>query len=189
MDKKELRKHMLQKRNRLEENYRKNANAAITEAFLCSSVYQACENIFIYISYSSEVDTNEIITRAISDGKTVLVPLTDQVEKRMDAVQITDFNTQLCQSCCGILEPNFTSREPYPPEKIDLIVVPGVAFDRRGYRIGYGGGYYDKYLSQSLNAVTIGFAYEQSLIDEIPSEGHDQKVDIILTESGEHHVS
>ena len=91
MDKKELRKHMLQKRNRLEENYRKNANAAITKAFLCSSVYQACKNIFIYISYSSEVDTNEIITRAISDGKTVLVPLTDQVEKRMDAVQITDF--------------------------------------------------------------------------------------------------
>lgn len=189
MDKKELRKHMLQKRNRLEEDYRKHANAAITEAFLHSSVYQACKTLFIYISYSSEVDTNEIITRAISDGKTMLVPLTDQVNKKMDAIQITDFNTQLCKSCCGILEPNFASKEPYPPEKIDLIVVPGVAFDRRGYRIGYGGGYYDRYLCQSPNAKTVGFAYEQSLTDEIPSESHDQKVDIILTESGEYHVS
>lgn len=189
MDKKELRKHMLQKRNRLEENYRKQASAAITEAFLCSSAYQNSKTIFIYISYSSEVDTKEIITRAISDGKTVLVPLTDQVEKRMDAIQITDFNTQLCQSCCGILEPSFASTKPFPPEEIDLIIVPAVAFDRKGYRVGYGGGYYDRYLSQARSAATIGLAYEESVIDEIPLEKHDQKVNCILTESGEYHIS
>lgn len=189
MNKKELRKQMLQKRNRLEEEERKKADSAIRNAFLLSSYYQTCKSIFLYISYSSEVDTQEIIQTALADGKTVLVPLTDPVEKKMDAVPITDFKTQLCPSCYGILEPNFTSKTPYPPENIDLIVVPGVAFDRKGFRIGYGGGYYDRYLSQARNAVTVGFAYEKSLLDEIPSESHDQRVQIILTESGEYHIS
>ena len=189
MDKKGLRKAMLQKRNRLEKNYLDRANEKITKDFLASSDYCDCSNIFIYISYSSEVDTQRIIDRALADGKKVLVPRTFPERKEMIALQISNFNTQLCQTCTGILEPNFVDKNAFPPEQIDLIIVPGVAFDPRGYRIGYGGGYYDKYLSLATKAKKIGFAYEESMIEEIPAEEHDQKVDAILTEGGVYSIS
>ncbi len=186
MNKKELRKQMLQKRNRLDAEYRKQADEAITAAFLESELYRNSQSLFIYISYSSEVDTQRIISQALQDGKKVLVPRTCGETRQMDAVQITDFKTQLCQTCCGILEPDYDDGQAFPPEQIDLIVVPGVAFDRKGFRIGYGGGYYDKYLCLATNATTIGFAYEQSLLDALTPEIHDRRVNRILTERKEY---
>ncbi len=189
MNKNELRKQMLRKRNRLDPEYRSQADETITAAFLTSELYRNSQVLFIYISYSSEVDTQRIITQALQDGKTVLVPRTCGETKQMDAVQITDFKTQLCPTCCGILEPRYNDGHAFPPEQIDLIVVPGVTFDRNGFRIGYGGGYYDKYLCLATNATTVGFAYEQSLSDPLCPQEHDRKVDRILTEREEYIVS
>ncbi len=188
MNKKELRKLLLQKRNRLDADYRNDANEKITEAFLRSSLYQNAKSLFIYISYSSEVNTHQIISRALKDNKTVLVPDTAPGNGVMEAVQITDFQMQLCPTCYGILEPNFDSTHPYNPADIDLIVVPGIAFDRAGYRMGYGGGYYDRYLSRAINAKSIGLCYEETLEVSLPREPHDKQVHIILTESEEYRI-
>ncbi len=186
MNKKELRKQMLEKRNRLDAEYRKQADDAIATGFLTSAIYAEGSTLFIYISYSSEVNTHPIIEQALQDGKTVLVPRTCEETRRMDAVEITDFNTQLCPACYGILEPNYDISRVFPPEQIDLIVVPGVTFDRKGFRIGYGGGYYDKYLCLATNATTVGFAYEESLWDALEPEVHDRPVHRILTERKEY---
>jgi 5-formyltetrahydrofolate cyclo-ligase len=101
----------------------------------------------------------------------------------MDAVQITGLDKDLVKNGFGILEPR-KEAEPADIRKIDLILVPGVAFDRLGNRLGHGKGFYDRFLESCNNAYTIGIAYDFQVFNNIPCELHDKKMDAITTESG-----
>lgn len=183
--KKELRKSILDIRDNLNVDKKREKDNTIRKIFLESSHYKNAEKIFIYISYSSEIDTIEIIKKALKDGKEIFVPRTIFKTKVMDAVKIISLDN-LKKDRYGIPEPE--ESEPHiNPDELDLIVVPGVAFDDKGGRIGYGAGYYDRYfkkISKERNRLIkkIALAYDFQVIDNVPMDEQDVKIDCIITE-------
>lgn len=143
--------------------------------------FTSSHSIFIYVSTPNEVPTYAIIEKALEDGKTVSVPRVSG-KGEMHAIPIQSTATDLIPGHFGIMEP-----KPYlnriSPREMDLILVPGLLFDRKGYRIGYGGGYYDKYLAKvSTDCKTIGLAYDQQITNNLPHDSFDKKVMLIITE-------
>ena len=183
--KKLLRKEILNIRNNMNSDNKKEKDTIIKEKFLNSDYYKKAKNIFIYISYGSEIDTKEIINYALGDGKTLFVPRTEFETKLMDAVKITSLNN-MTEDRYGILEPS--KEEPYiQPDQLDLIVVPGVAFDKEGGRTGYGAGYYDRYFKKiskerAGKIKKVALAYDFQVIDNVPIDEQDVRIDCVITE-------
>lgn len=184
--KKKIRKDILDTRNNMGADEKKEKDNIIRTNFLESSYYKESKNIFIYISYNSEIDTIHIINKALCDGKNIFVPRTIFETKWMDAVQITSLDN-MKKDRYGIPEPDDTA-ENIDPDKLDMIVVPGVAFDRNGGRIGYGAGYYDRYFkkisdNRRNDVKKIVLAYEFQVIDKVPMDEQDVRIDCIITEN------
>ncbi|MEW8973496.1 MAG: 5-formyltetrahydrofolate cyclo-ligase [Tissierellaceae bacterium] len=181
MIKKQIRQEILEKRRKLKNIDHKNFSETITSSVLNSSYYKNANTIMTFISFSDEVNTHDFIRKAISDGKRVTVPITFPKTREIKASHILDFG-ELELGYYNILTPKKEFIRFIPPEEIDLIIVPGVAFDKNGYRVGYGGGYYDRFLSNLPNVVTIGIAFELQMIDEVPKDKFDIPVNFIFTE-------
>ncbi len=157
----------------------------ITRGLFSFKEIRAAHIFFIYLHFRSEVQTLDIVRRCLAEGKTVTVPLTMVGESRLLAVRITDPQNQLEPGYCTIPEPvqSLVPGSVVDPAKIDVVIVPGSVFDRFGGRLGYGGGYYDRFLAQeAANVLRIGLAYELQLVDQVPLEPHDQLMDFIVTE-------
>lgn len=181
MDKKEIRKEIISTRNSVDMIIRQKWDKTIFENLINSNFYNEAKSIFIFISYGSEVDTIRIIEHSLKTGKEVYVPKTYKDIKEMKAVKITNL-TNMVKDKMGILEPIDVSKDSIG-ESFDLIIMPGVAFDFFGNRIGYGGGYYDKYLSSYKEKTEkVALAYHMQLLNKIETEEHDIKVDYIITE-------
>lgn len=183
--KKAIRTKYLEKRNRMEPEKRKEASKKIKEWVFANKHFKAAETIFVYASYKSEVETKDIIQGALRLGKRVAVPKVHGTE--MFFYEINSWE-ELFPGYQGILEPQNEGREPMIPAGSDLMIVPGAVFDHKGGRIGYGGGYYDKYLNKIFAAygykpycMALSFACQISA-GKIPAEEHDKKMDCILTE-------
>ncbi|MCW5206265.1 5-formyltetrahydrofolate cyclo-ligase [Desulfobulbus sp. F5] len=145
----------------------------------------AAQHLFMYVHFRSEVETLPLIEHFLAVGKKVSVPLTLRKESQLLAVRITDPVSQLKPGCFGILEPTQEQKKQavIDPATIDIALVPGSVFDRYGGRLGYGGGFYDRFLAQNApQAYKIGLAYELQLVKEVPTEAHDQRMDMIITE-------
>ncbi|MEO0258526.1 MAG: 5-formyltetrahydrofolate cyclo-ligase [candidate division WOR-3 bacterium] len=142
-------------------------------------VWKNAKIINTYISLEDEVDTKFIIYHALVNGKRVFSPIIFKDELKFG--EIYSFN-DLEYGPLGILQPKEVSEIDY--DLFDLIIVPGIAFDQRGYRIGYGKGYYDKFLEKVKRGVKIGVIFDELLMDSFPFEieKHDQKVEIIITD-------
>jgi 5-formyltetrahydrofolate cyclo-ligase len=121
---------------------------SIMERFISLPEFSAAKTILIYSSKGSEVHTGGIIQSALSLGKTVVLPVTKKEEKSLELYRINSIS-ELVSGAFGIMEPPQKPEMKISPDKIDLAVVPGVSFDRRGHRIGYGMGYYDSLLGQT----------------------------------------
>ena len=184
-DKKALRKEILTKRSILDAVEKEEKDRKILDRFYDSNYYREAKNIFIYISYDSEINTKGIIKKALMDNKKIYVPRTEFKTRLMDAVKITSLDN-LIESEYGILEPSV--EEPHiDPNEIDLIVVPGVAFDRNGGRMGYGAGFYDRYFKKiSENnvkkVIKLALAYDFQILEKIPMNEQDVPVNYIITE-------
>lgn len=184
-EKKALRKEILTKRKNLDTAEKENMDKKILDRFFESKYYKEAKKIFIYISYDSEIDTIKIIDKAFKDGKKIYVPRTEFESRLMDAVEITSFDN-LIKSSYGILEPSINT--PYiNPNELDLIVVPGVAFDKKGGRMGYGAGFYDRYFKKinkdNIERITkLALAYDFQVLEEVPMSAQDVPVDYIITE-------
>jgi len=136
-----------------------------------------------YMHIGSEVRTATILDWLLSKGKRVIVPATDTVNRRLIFCEIKSPEKELVKQTYGILEPKPEFRKPLPLEQADVILVPGVAWDLRGYRIGYGAGYYDR----SINSIRkflpkIGLCYEFQIVKRIPNGRFDRKVNKLVTE-------
>ncbi len=142
------------------------------------------ENIFIYVNFRSEVETLFLIKRFLSDNKKISVPITHVHQKRMEAVYIEDIKKDLTPGYCGILEPTVEriAANVMPPEKIDVVIVPGSVFDKQGGRFGYGGGYYDRFLEKIPSALRVGLAFDLQIVKEIPLQKHDEILDLVISE-------
>ncbi|MDW0108946.1 5-formyltetrahydrofolate cyclo-ligase [Sporosarcina aquimarina] len=180
MDKKIIRNTILLNLKNMTENEYKDYSIKIKESLLETAEFIEAETIAITLSRNTEVETRSIIKNCWSKGKTVVVPKCYPHEREMDFREITDFN-QLETVYAGLQEPNPDLTTAFDKEDIDLIIVPGVAFTNSGFRIGYGGGYYDRFLAD-YTGKTISLAFELQMVPSLPIERHDLPVGKIITE-------
>jgi len=185
-DKKALRRKILDERKNINIVEKEEMDNKILDKLYESEYYRKSKKIFIYISYDSEINTKGIINKALEDNKKVYVPRTEFKNRLMDAVEIMSLDN-LVESDFGILEPSI--KEPHiDPNELDLIVVPGVAFDKQGGRVGYGAGFYDRYFNKISEdnvgrIIKLALAYEFQTLDKVPMNDKDIPVDFIITEN------
>lgn len=183
MDKGELRKEIKLKREVLDKNIKLMADEKIRKSLFESEIYKNSKVVFIYVNMDSEINTIDIIKELLASDKTIAVPKVIPVslkERQMKALKINSM-LQLNESgAFGILEPSIECEDI--SEDVDLIIIPGLAFDINGNRLGYGGGFYDRFLSKYPNSKRVALCYDFQIFDEIPHEFFDEKVDLIISE-------
>ena len=170
--KKELRKEILYLRDNLEDRY--NKSMIIKNKIMDLDIYKKSKVIAIYSSMKSEVDTKELIKDSLLIGKKVVLPKI--VSKNKMIFILINENTIYEKNSFGVLEP---VGEEY--QDIDLMILPGVAFDKNNNRLGYGRGYYDKYLKDK-DIYKIGICYKEQIVKELPIEDFDIKMDLVITD-------
>lgn len=180
-----LRKTTLIARNDLHLQDRQSMSCKITQTVLLLEEITTSETLFIYVDFRSEVETHILIAELLRRGKRVVVPLTLVKEKRLLPVAITDLEKDLVPGYCSIPEPRLGIRKSHmvASREIETIILPGSVFDERGGRLGYGGGYYDRFMAcDAPNARRIGLAFDFQVIDRLALQAHDELLDLIITE-------
>ncbi|MBQ3583082.1 MAG: 5-formyltetrahydrofolate cyclo-ligase [Lachnospiraceae bacterium] len=178
MNKSEVRKKMNQSRELLSKEEVQKKSEAIFENLLKNPYFFNAKTIFCYINIRNEVMTTPVLEFCKKHGKSVAVPKVKG--KKMDFYGISDRN-ELIPGAFGIPEPPQINM--CIPTKEDVILLPGLAFDKSGNRIGYGGGFYDRYLEQHREGIKIAVAYDFQITDGLEVEPTDIKPDYIVTES------
>ncbi len=147
-------------------------------------VFRKAGTIMVYLAFRGEVATALIVERALAEGKVVTAPVTLKSERRLLPLRLGGRPGELRSGAYGILEPDPSVCEAVPAEKLELVVVPGVAFDESGGRLGYGGGYYDRFLGlEATGAVRAALAYEIQMAEEsLPLDAYDIRVDLVFTD-------
>ncbi len=180
-NKNELRKAFLKRRNDLSLNERVQQDKAINENLFSFLSNKDISALLIYVSFRTEVDTIEIIKKALSLNIKVATPRCKAGSKEMDFFEIKSLG-DLESGAYGILEPSSRLTEPLFGNENSFCIVPGAAFDKGGMRIGYGAGYYDRYL-QKFKGKTVGLAYECQLSDDLlPCDEYDVPLDYLITD-------
>ncbi len=178
--KNELRKRYKDLRQTFSESEKAQLDRKITERFFEIESYKNADTIFAFVSKDIEVSTREIILNALACEKKVAVPLCDTKTTSMNFYYINSFS-DLRKKHFGILEPNAEKCIPAGVNDAQLIIVPGLVFDKNGYRIGFGKGYYDRFIS-NYNGVKIGVCYSECIEEEIPYDIYDESVDLVVTD-------
>jgi len=184
MNKEEIRRDILKKRHSLSKDYIKNKSQQIFLKLAESVEYRNSRNIMFYVATRSEVQTEEMIKTSIEMGKNIFVPIILPECINLAPSKIFDFDTELEKGKKGVLEPKKEYYRLFPPENIDLIIIPGVAFDLSGNRIGRGFGYYDNFLKEIRSSTKIiALAFEMQIVKKIPNDKNDIPVHKIITET------
>jgi 5-formyltetrahydrofolate cyclo-ligase len=180
-DKGEIRKRILRVRNAMTREEIAAGSCAIVKRLITLEQIQRASTLMVYLGFGSEALVDDLIRWGWGAGKRIAVPLCSPVGRRLVACRIDGFD-ELETGHYGIREPKADRLRPVPQGEIDAVVVPAVAFDRRGHRIGYGGGYYDRFLPAMPRVPRIGAAFARQIVAEIPAAPHDATVDRIVTE-------
>jgi len=178
-----LRKNTLKARDQMAASERALKSEAASQQLLSLPAFQRAVNIFVYISYRSELATLGLVEHCLARPDCqISVPLTI-INEGLEAYLIRNLAEDLAPGYCGIPEPLPAKTEKFDPGLIDLVILPGSVFDLQGGRLGYGGGYYDRFLvNDAPQAIRIGVAFESQLVDEVPMLAHDQRLDYLVTE-------
>ena len=175
MDKSSLRKIIREKKRAMTEKQIISAGQRLMELFLASPLYQKASSIYGYLPYNQEVRTIPMLEQAIKDGKRVAVPKVYGDE--MKFIWLTDLNA-VSSGYAGIPEP--VADGPVADDPTALVLMPGLAFDPQGHRIGYGGGFYDRFLSAEPGHPTLALCYDFQMLDHVETEPFDINVDCVL---------
>lgn len=175
MDKKELRKKIREQKRAMTLERIEEASRKLGELFRATELYRNAKTIYGYLPYNQEVRTVPMLEQALADGKRVAVPKVYGDE--MKFIYLTDL-TQVEDGYAGIPEP--VADGPVADDPTALVLMPGLAFDKEGHRIGYGGGFYDKFLAQEPNHPTIALCYDFQMLGQLPTEEFDIPVDCVL---------
>lgn len=171
-------------RDKLDRGWRRRASAAIVDRIAALPTFRAARRVLLSASFRSEWHASPLIARAIDAGKEVALPRVNEPDRMLELCRIVDPATDVAPGYLGIPEP-VAGCERVDPAEIDWVLVPGIAFDRTGARLGYGGGYYDRLLPLlSARAPRVAGAYSMQVVDSVPSAPHDIRIDTIVTESG-----
>ena len=174
-----LRKSVLSFRSSLNKNDLLSMSDDIFKQFLSIEKIQISSRFMLYVDFRNEVATRDIISKLLDLGKEVYLPVTLKEEKKLIPKRIFSLD-DLVYGAYGILEPRVDAQQ-VDPSLLDIVVVPGSVFDKSGYRTGYGGGYYDRFL-ESTNAIRVGVCFNFQLVDDVFPEEHDKIMDFIITE-------
>jgi 5-formyltetrahydrofolate cyclo-ligase len=175
MDKKALRSEIRAKKRAMTEDEIQLRSQKLGEKFLASDAYRNAKTIYGYLPYNQEVRTVPMLEQALRDGKRVAVPKV--YGEQMRFVYMTDL-TQVAPGFGGIPEP--VADTPVAEDETALVLMPGLAFDREGHRIGYGGGFYDKFLAAEPEHPTVALCYDFQVLDHLETEEFDIPVDLVL---------
>ncbi len=182
-EKARLRKLMLEKRRLLDPGEVQQGSAAVMDNLKSSGLLENCGLFALYASAGGEVNTRPLFEELVERGKIVVLPRVRGRGPEIDFFQASDWDA-LETSSFGIPEP-VPSAEPVPPGEFDFVLVPGVAFDRRGARLGFGMGCYDRVLEKIRPGTpAVGVAYDFQVVDEVPAEPHDVFLTAVVSESG-----
>ena len=177
-----IREKALQARNSIPPEVRAEKGNLIMERILRLPEYEQAHVIFFYASFRSEVETLTSLCSSLTQGKRVILPVVIKKETRLALYEILSPD-ELSPGYMGIPEPLMNNKKEIDLNIVDFIIIPGAAYDRKGSRIGYGGGYYDRLLENLNRDIPIvAPAFKEQIVEHIPTEGHDKKVTIIVTE-------
>jgi 5-formyltetrahydrofolate cyclo-ligase len=184
MDKFAVRQDMRRRRDAMSLDDVLNLSRAIEDRLFACKDFSVCQNIMFVLSFGNEVRTDEMITRSLKDSKQVYVPRLITRERRLEVCEITDMDQEFELGSYDIREPSRSNSKVVSPSIIDAVIAPGLAFDRSGGRIGFGGGYFDWLFKQLPDeALRLGVAYEFQVVDSIPQDSWDERVHTIFTEN------
>ncbi|MDD6968333.1 MAG: 5-formyltetrahydrofolate cyclo-ligase [Firmicutes bacterium] len=175
MNKQQLRQAIRQRKRAMTQEEIEDRSRSLCEKFLNSDNYRRCTCLYGYLPYNQEVRTWPILHQALADGKQVAVPKVYGDE--MKFIYLTDL-TQVAAGYAGIPEP--IADDPVAEQQDALVLMPGLAFDPQGHRIGYGGGFYDKFLSREPKHPTVALCYEFQMVDHLETEQFDIPVDTVI---------
>ena len=179
--KSDLRRAVLSRRDALFLTERLRRSQAAAERFMSLPEFGQARVVMLFVSFGSEIETRPIITAALARGKRVVAPRADSQRRALIPCEVRDLDRDLAPGAHGIDEPR-----PHCPSidlaEIDLVAVPAVAWSEDGYRLGYGGGYYDRFLPEVGRALAVGLGLELQVVPGVPQGPHDQPVEVLVTE-------
>lgn len=179
--KQRIRAIYIKRRKNMDKSEALRKSIAILDQILKSEYYKACSSIYTYVSHDNEVDTRMLMKHAWADGKCVYVPKVES--KGIMAFYRIKGMEELHAGKYGILEP--IGSVAHIPTQNDMLIMPGVVFDYNRNRIGYGGGYYDRFLSSLVaKPISIALCYEYQVVEALDVDAHDMRPDNIVTELG-----
>ncbi|HBV96104.1 MAG TPA: 5-formyltetrahydrofolate cyclo-ligase [Desulfotomaculum sp.] len=183
LNRNEIRQSALRSRMSLSPDWVEDISKTIMEKIIASDAYLKSHHIMVYVDFRNEVRTGRLIAHALAHGKRVSVPITDIKGKRLTPSELLDYPGDLEPGAWGILEPKKSLVRPVGQEELDMVVVPGVAFDAGGNRLGYGGGFYDRFLPGTRQGtVYLAPAFEVQMVDNVLPGPLDVPVHVIVTE-------
>ncbi len=184
MDKFAVRQEMRCRRDAMNPDEVLNLSRAIEERLFARKEFSDCRSIMYFLSFGNEVRTDEMIMRSLKDNRRVYVPRLVRRERRMEVCEITDMDQEFELGSYDIREPSRLSSKVVSPSTIDAVIAPGLAFDRSGGRIGFGGGCFDWLFKQLRDeALYFGVAYQFQVMDSIPHDPWDERVQKIFTDN------
>lgn len=188
IDKKELRRQGLKQRDSMPETERRQKSLQIQKNLLTSGIFEQAEQVLCYVHFRSEAETGRILEQTLAGGKELYCPRV--CGKEMEFYRIYS-KKDFVSGSYGILEPEASRERRFCPDnrKKALMIMPGAVFDREGFRIGYGGGFYDRYLAGlaekgDVQPVRVVLLFSCQLVEHIPREEHDLAADFLVTEEG-----
>lgn len=181
-EKKKLRKEIKDKLKQIPKPLYEHYSYLIAQSLYQDPLWQSAATIGITVSIPPEVDTYQIIRNAWREGKRIVVPKCIATNRQMDFRELRSFD-QLESVYFSLLEPKEAETELVDKKEIDLLIVPGIAFTKEGYRLGVGGGYYDRFL-QDFQGHTLSLAFSEQMVSSLPMEEHDLPVEKIITNKG-----
>lgn len=185
--KKDFRKNFIERRNKLSAAEVSQKSAEIFDRVYSLKEYDNSAVIMAYMSFGNEVVTGPFIERCLRDGKRVALPkvmASSGTNRSLAIFEIKDIKSNLVPGFKGILEPDTSALEMLEPGTVDLAVVPGVVFDKYCNRMGYGAGYYDRFLPRLRNGcLKAGVTFNIQLAEQVPTDEFDYKLDMVITET------
>ena len=180
MDKAAIRREALSRRDSIGHDLKKAKDERIMGRVLGLPEFEAARTVLLYVSFKSEVDTIPLIRHCLENGKRVVLPKVDREENELLLFEIKNME-ELAPGCFGIPEPSVGRDRKAEVHDMDLVIVPGVAFDERRNRLGYGKGFYDNLL-KSKRSPAIALSYEDQIVPALPAESHDVRMDKVVTD-------
>lgn len=181
-----LRKTVLGRRDAMNAGVRAASSRAIVQNIVGLAAYREARTVMAYAGFGSELQTDAFLHHTLNEGKRLLLPRVNRQKKLLDVYEARDPVRDLEAGTWGIREPRLDRCDPADPRAVGFVLVPGVAFDARGGRLGYGAGFYDRLLSGGVSpqAWLVAGAFETQTVEEVPMDEHDVPVDMVVTEKG-----